>query len=114
MTEHAPQGSLDRLIQRLDEDDATIPFLSKHTMLEQAASGVKALAAEKLVHRDLSTQNIQVFGFDADDASKTVVKVSGYATNARRAQRIRHFAPETIQKGSFFEKTDVWSFGVLA
>ena len=127
VTEYAALGALDRLIARLDEaDDETIPFTHKHAMLNQVASGMQALAAEKLIHRDLATRNVLVFGFDASDVSKTAVKVSdfgltvnGYtATHAyvknEAATPIRYLAPESLQKGSYSEKSDVWAFGVLA
>ena len=61
VTEYAAMGSLGKLIARLDEEeDETIPFRHKHAMLNQVASGMQALAAEKLVHRDLTTNSIMV------------------------------------------------------
>ena len=130
VTEYAAMGALDKLIERLDEEaDETIPFQHKHAMLNQVASGMQALAAEKLIHRDLATRNILVFGYDADDVSQTVVKVAdfgltvnghtrtaaqAYVPNEGAAKPIRYLAPEALQKGSYSEKTDVWAFGVLA
>lgn len=127
MTEYAPQGALDRLIRRLDEEeDETIPFPHKQAMLQQVVSGCQALVAETLKHRDLATRNILVFGFDVADVSKTLVKVSdfGLAVNGftaahayvqhEGAKSIRYLAPESLQKGNYSEKTDVWGFGVLA
>lgn len=120
VTEYAAMGALDKLIERLDEEeDETIPFQHKHVMLNQVTSGMQALAAEKLIHRNLDTRNILVFAFDAADVSKTVVKVSGFGLSVHghastHAKPIRYLAPESLQKGSYSEKSDVWSFGVLA
>ena len=125
MTEYATLGALHTLIEQLDEDDETIPFPHKHTMLQQVASGVDALVSEKLVHRDLATRNVLVFGFDADDVSSTLVKVSdfglrvnGYTAGQAYVQTeqekpLRYLAPESIKKGTYSEKTDAWSFGVM-
>lgn len=127
VTELAPCGDLDSLMEALDEDkDATIPFRHKCAMLQQVASGMQALAATGLIHRDLAARNILVFAFALDDATKTVVKVSdfgltvnGYtATHAYvqndDAKPIRYLAPEALEKGRYSEQSDVWAFGVLA
>eukprot|EP00729_Bicosta_minor_P008541 gene8541-25680_t len=101
------------------------PAFSSTTLLG-SGSFKEALAAETLKHRDLATRNILVFGFDVADVSKTLVKVSdfGLAVNGftaahayvqhEGAKSIRYLAPESLQKGNYSEKTDVWGFGVLA
>lgn len=45
VTEYAALGALDKLIERLDEEeDETIPFKHKHVMINQITSGMQALA----------------------------------------------------------------------
>eukprot|EP00729_Bicosta_minor_P008210 gene8210-426_t len=95
------------------------PTFNHATLIGSVTSGMQALAAEKLIHRNLDTRNILVFAFDAADVSKTVVKVSGFGLSVHghastHAKPIRYLAPESLQKGSYSEKSDVWSFGVLA
>lgn len=121
VTEYAALGALDKLIERLDEEeDETIPFKHKHVMINQITSGMQAIAEKKMNHRDLTTRNILVFAFDAADVSKTLVKVSDFGlpvnvhTQTKASKPIRHLAPESLQKGIYSEKSDVWSFGVLA
>lgn len=92
-------------------------------MLQQICSGMEALAAAGLIHRDLALRNVLVFGYDARDVSLTSVKVSdfGLTVNAYTAtakyvqggpKPIRYMAPEALEKGRYSEKSDVWSFGV--
>lgn len=79
------------------------------------ANGMRHLASKKVIHRDLAARNclitkdirikISDFGLSVND-TEVVVK------NLRKAP-IRWLAPETLNKGIFNEKTDVWGYGVL-
>ncbi|EFO91066.1 hypothetical protein CRE_31449 [Caenorhabditis remanei] len=73
------------------------------------------LASKSVIHRDLAARNCLItkdvrvklsdFGLSVH-GKQTVVK------NLRKAP-IRWLSPETLSKGIFNEKTDVWSYGVL-
>ena len=86
-------------------------------MLRQICSGMEALAAEGIVHRDLALRNVLLFGFDADDVDKVVVKVSDFGlslsiyggthkTVAGGPKPIRYMAPESLSKARYSEKSD--------
>lgn len=79
------------------------------------ASGMKHLSSKGIIHRDLAARNCLVtqdlkakisdFGLSCQGTEVTV-------TNLCRAP-LRWMAPESFNSGTFNEKTDVWSYGVL-
>ena len=86
-------------------------------MLRQICSGMEALAAEGIVHRDLALRNVLLFGFDADDVEKVVVKVSDFGlslsisggthkTVAGGPKPVRYMAPESLARARYSEKSD--------
>jgi hypothetical protein len=125
VTELAPMGSLSDLIERLDEEEgAVLPRQHKLAAMQQVVNGMAALAAEKLIHRDLAIRNVLVCAFDPVDVSKMVCKVSdfGLTVNGYTAaykyveggpKPTRYLAPESLERGRYSEKSDVWAFGVL-
>ena len=120
ITEFAPMGSLDAVIEDVEDE---ITLRHKVAIMMQVASGMEALADQKLIHRDLAMRNVLVFGLDMADVIATSVKVSdfGLTVNAFTATHkyvqggalpIRYLAPESLQKGRYSEQSDVWAFGV--
>lgn len=120
LTEFAPMGSLRTVIEEV-EDDITLQH--KVVIIQQVVAGMEALALQKLIHRDLALRNVLVFALDMDDVTATSVKVSdfgltvnAYTASARYVQGgalpIRYLAPESLRKGRYSEKSDVWAFGV--
>lgn len=79
------------------------------------SNAMRHLASKNVIHRDLAARNCLItkdirvklsdFGLSVND-TQAIVK------NLRKAP-IRWLAPETMMKGIFNEKTDVWSYGVL-
>ena len=120
ITEFAPMGSLDTVIEDVEDE---ITLRHKVAIMMQVASGMEALADQKLIHRDLAMRNVLVFGLDMADVTATSVKVSdfGLTVNAYTATHkyvqgsalpIRYLAVESLQRHRYSEQSDVWAFGV--
>ncbi|PIC40159.1 hypothetical protein B9Z55_011604 [Caenorhabditis nigoni] len=79
------------------------------------ANGMRHLASRKVIHRDLACRNCLItkeVRVKISDYGLSVNDVEVVVKNLRKAP-IRWLAPETLNKGIFNEKTDVWSYGVL-
>ena len=76
------------------------------------------LSSIKIVHRDLAARNcmldneitakISDFGL-----SKDVYETQYYYSESDTKLPIRWMAPESLEKGIYNSKTDVWSYGIL-
>ena len=121
----APRGSLDNVVSDIEDGGESIPVPIKLVILQQVTSGMEALVDQKLIHRDLALRNVLVFALDLADAAATSVKVAdfGLTVNSYTAgynyvqggpKPIRWLAPESLRRGKYSEKSDVWSYAVLA
>ncbi|KAL8592224.1 hypothetical protein ACOMHN_030899 [Nucella lapillus] len=82
------------------------------------ASGMGYLASSKFVHRDLAARNCMLdddlrvkvadFGLCRD-----VYEKGYYHSDNRKKLPIRWMPPESIEKGTYTSKSDVWSMGVV-
>ncbi|CAB3405309.1 unnamed protein product [Caenorhabditis bovis] len=78
-------------------------------------SGMTHIASKSVIHRDLAARNCLIGGDDVvkiSDFGLSVQATEVKVANLKQAP-IRWLSPETLNKGIFSEKTDVWSFGVV-
>lgn len=100
--------------------DTSTKVLNEQTLLYmcmQICGGMKYLASQGFVHRDLATRNclighsftvkISDFGMSRYLYSKHYYRIEG-----RAVLPIRWMAPESLFYGTFTSQSDVWAFGV--
>jgi serine/threonine protein kinase len=95
-------------------------------MFAQIADAMSHVASKRIVHGDLGCRNVLVSHVDTSDPRKSLVKITDFGL-ARWIDRpptnedktivpIRYCAPEILRNnhhGSFSEKSDIYSMGVL-
>lgn len=119
VTEYSDRGTLYDFFARLQDE---VTHDHKVTMIQQICSGMEALTAENIIHRNLCSASVLVFGFDAKDVLLTSVKIgdfslavtSSFALAPGTGLSTRYLAPEMLTKGLSSEQSDVWSFGITA
>ncbi|XP_067683661.1 hepatocyte growth factor receptor-like [Haliotis asinina] len=82
------------------------------------AEGMNYLSSLKLVHRDLAARNCMLddnlhvkvadFGLCRD-----IYEKGYYSSDNKKKLPIRWMAPESMERGSYSSKSDVWSLGVV-
>lgn len=87
---------------------------------KDACRGMTYLSGRDIIHRDLAARNC-LLGKDTNGGS--VAKISDFGLSVSdadivqlrqlRSIPVKWCAPETLTKGVYTTKTDVWSFGVL-
>jgi calcium-dependent protein kinase len=86
-------------------------------LVKQMLSAVRYLHSRKIIHRDLKLEN---FLFDSEDSDDLKMIDFGLSKHFKSAGAVHHeavgtpyaVAPEII-RGSYDEKVDVWSMGVI-
>ncbi|EFP01198.1 hypothetical protein CRE_24508 [Caenorhabditis remanei] len=108
-------GDLEKYLQKT-------PNVSKEQLIYFAlniACGMRHLARQRVIHRDLAARNCLI-------TKDLKVKISDFGMSRRLSKGVQDFiekkikqapirwmAPESLLKGVFNEKTDVWSYGVV-
>ena len=85
----------------------------------QIANGMSYLSSQKFIHRDLAARNCMLdddFTVKIADfgLAKDVYESEYYSSdNTKTRLPVKWMAPESLEKGIYNSKTDVWSYGVL-
>ena len=109
-------------LQRLVESRGPLSLELASKILWQVASALDYAHGQGLVHRDVKAANIMV----SDEGHATLtdfglvraLRGSAYfsdpgLSSARKVGSIAYMAPESIQKGEFTPRSDLYSFGVV-
>ncbi|GMT24005.1 hypothetical protein PFISCL1PPCAC_15302, partial [Pristionchus fissidentatus] len=109
--EYAKGGSLKSYCKNNDP----VPTAQLDSFSKDACRGMNYLQSMKVIHRDLAARNC-LLGPNAE------LKISDFGLSHRgdsfqldklKSVPVKWLSPETLSKGKFSHKTDVWSYGML-
>ncbi|XP_025424056.1 tyrosine-protein kinase transmembrane receptor Ror-like [Sipha flava] len=123
--EYMAYGDLTEVLRNSNEQftnrSLNLPIVDKDALLIislQISAGMKYLATQRFVHRDLACRNCLV-GHDltvkiADfGMSRDIYTCDYYKVGGSRLLPVRWMSPESVVYGKFTLESDVWSFGVV-
>lgn len=113
------QGDLKQfLLSCAENGQHKLDAIKKMSISHQVLTGMNYLSSQNFVHKDLAARNCMVsrdltvkIGFLS--LSCDLYNAEYYRYNNKHIP-LRWMPPEAIFSGEFSEKSDVWSFGVLA
>ncbi|KAK0414585.1 hypothetical protein QR680_011513 [Steinernema hermaphroditum] len=113
--EHAPNGSLNKYLQK----NADLDWKTLVKFVLDGAEGMFYLSSRHVIHRDIAARNCLLGGSNevkiSDFGLSVAVEGTQHQVKESRLKNvpIRWLSPETFQKGVFSTKSDVWSFGIM-
>ncbi|CAP24632.2 Protein CBG03803 [Caenorhabditis briggsae] len=99
---------------RIEKDEPMSSQL-KRKYCKQIAKGMRYLEKKQVIHRDLAARNVLLDKSDNCKISDFGLSLFGKLHKEKKLMKvpIRWLPPETLLKGIYSSKSDVWSFGVV-
>ncbi|CAB03003.2 Tyrosine-protein kinase [Caenorhabditis elegans] len=103
------------LKSRIEKKDEQLSDVLKRKYCKQIAKGMRYLEKKQVIHRDLAARNVLLDKSDNCKISDFGLSLFGKLHKEQKLMKvpIRWLAPETLLKGIYSSKSDVWSFGVV-
>ncbi|XP_043928778.1 receptor-type tyrosine-protein kinase FLT3-like [Protopterus annectens] len=106
-------------LERYEEDDLNVLTFEDLLIISyQVAKGMEFLTSRNCIHRDLAARNVLLttgkvakicdFGLARD-----IMNDSNYVIKGNARLPVKWMAPESIFRGIYTNKSDVWSYGIL-
>ncbi|MFH4974654.1 hypothetical protein AB6A40_001363 [Gnathostoma spinigerum] len=121
----APQEEPMMIVMELAANGTLKAYFLKHpdvdnvtllNFVKDAARGMRYLASQNVIHRDVAARNCllgQENELKITDFGLSIAGVRYIKLKSMQNVPIKWLAPETLRRGEFSTKSDVWSFGVL-
>ncbi|KAE9412706.1 hypothetical protein Angca_005473 [Angiostrongylus cantonensis] len=95
--------------------EGTLSLSTKRKYCIHVVCGMKYLEKQQVMHRDLAARNCLIDATDTCKISDFGLSLLGRLHKEKNMVKVpvRWLAPETLRSGTYSNKSDVWSYGVL-
>ncbi|VDM53153.1 unnamed protein product [Angiostrongylus costaricensis] len=95
--------------------EGTLSLSTKRKYCFHVVCGMKYLEKQQVMHRDLAARNCLIDATDTCKISDFGLSLLGRLHKEKNMVKVpvRWLAPETLRTGTYSNKSDVWSYGVL-